>query len=840
MPFEEARYVREVLDPARQAGGAPPVDLRQRYQVTEDMSAAEVTETVRQVRQCWRRSRQMLKFRKLIDALEADHAKNYTSIFQAAADGDRGPLHAEIKRSAERDSKRLADVRQRLDDAAGKLRLLPPGVVAGIATSAGLGAQDATGLAAALGIEVREPDPLPQSPPYAAYAQVRAALDTLDERHLAGYVFPDRRTGIRVMGEIPGILDRVAKLEQDAQRKTRGPWTVSADVIFSALRNTPDPAALLLYDTVARLRERVREHSTDHTLMRHATDDLGLDPDDAKRLVFAIRQESGVSGGPGGRLRELIDAGKIQAAVDFVEALPAEALSGETAELASEVRARLAKAIRLRDEARTEADPDQAWIMIEDALRRAPDLSGAQDLLAGLPPRPPGQVRARLRGEVVAITWEPSPSRAGDIDYEVYRNGVPFAQATRPNASDARPPVNTPVIYSVAARRGEASSAPVDCAPLTLRPEPEDLRLTAVDGVVTGQWRTPAEVSRVVVKRDGRPIPVEGSGFRDRDVRNGTTYDYLIAAVYPDGRGEVTTPGLRRAVTPQARPVPVADFTVESALGGHGELLIRCAEPPSGVPQFMMLAAEPRWPYGTVVSLQEVRAAGQVLSATPTRDGYLLGSAQASGVLLAVTVAGDSATIGAYREHVNLTSPRRVSAVRRGGTVHIGLEWPSDVPEIEVTWGTRRLVVSSAAYRSQGGIRLDIPEGEAPEIHLAPTSVVNGTRVRGPAVLAPLSAVVPIRYDLRKEGAPWHRELVVHLTSGRPARVARLVLVIKAGGVQPGSAEDGRVLAEWSDISAPARLVVPLPRQPKPYWLRCFADGPIELIDPPVRVLKVG
>ncbi|MGW4423125.1 hypothetical protein [Streptosporangium sp. NPDC004631] len=840
MAFDDARYLREVLDPARQAGGAPPADLRQRYQIQDTMSAAEITETVRQVRQCWRRSRQMLKFRKVIDALEVEHAERYATIFEAVAGGDSGPLRAEIKQSAERDGKRLADVRRRLDDAAGKLRLLPPDVVAGIAKSAGVTLQDAGKLAAKLGIGVREPDELLQSPPYAAYAKVRAALDTLGQRHLLGFVFPDQPTGIRVLGAIPGILEQVAKLERDAQRKTRGPWTVSADTVFSGLRNTPDPEVLLRYDMTARLRERVREHPYDDTLMRHATDDLGLDPQDAKRLIFAIRQETGVTGGPAGRLRELVDAGEIQTAADFVEALPADALVGEAAELATEVRARLAKAVQLRDAAQAEADPDRAWMMLEDALSRAPDLPGAEDLFAGLAPQPPVDVRARLEGDVVVVTWQASLSRAGEIGYEVFRNGVPFAEVTRPGARDECLPVNKPVTYSVVARRRQAASAPVACAALTFRPEPDGLRLTAVDGVVIGHFRSPAGALRVVVTRDGRPILVEGSGFRDRNLRNGTTYEYLVAAVYPDGRGEAVTPGLRSAVTPQARPEPIAEFTVESDPGGRDELVIRCAEPPSGVLEFLALPSEPRWPYGASVPIEEVRAAGRVLPATPTRTGHVLRSVQVSGVLLVVTVVGDTASIGAFREHVNLTAPRQVSAVRRGGVVHVGLEWPGDVPEIEVRWGRERLMVNAAAYRSQGGIRLDVPEGEAPMIELAPTTVVKGTRIRGPAVLVPLLAIVPIRYDLRKKGLLGRRELVVDVTSDRPARIARLVLVIKAGRIQPSSADDGRVLGEWSAVDTPTRLVVPRPRQSRPYWLRCFAEGQVELIDPPIRVLKVG
>ncbi|MEV0165870.1 hypothetical protein [Nonomuraea fuscirosea] len=840
MPFDEERYLREVLEPARQAGGTPPLDLCRRYQITDRMSAAEVTEIVGQVRQCWRRSRQKLKFRKLIDALEVEHDQHYRAIFKAAADGDLAKLRTEIKLAAEREGKRVVDLRRRLDDAAGKLRLLPPDVVEGIGKSAGVSTQAVMALAAELGIDVREPDQLPQSSPYEPYANVRTALDLLSQRHLAGYVLAERPGGLQIMGDIPGILDRVATLEQRTQVRQRGAGTTIADGILAALRNTPDPVALLRYDIAVRLRERVREHPYDDTLMRHVTDDLGIEAGDAKRLIYAIRQESGVSGGPASRLRELVDAGRIHEAVGFLAVLSAETLSGEAAELAAEARARLAEAVRLRDAARTESDADQAWTMLDEALSRVSDLPGAEAMLAGLAPRPPGAVRARLHGDVVAIVWQPSPSRAGDIDYEVYRNGVPFAETGRPNASDERPPVNTPVTYSVTARRGQATSALAVCAPLTYRPEPEDLRLSAVDGVVTGRWRVPAEVLRVVVTRDGGPVRVESTGFRDQQVRNGVTYEYVISAVYSDGRGEVTTPGLRRSVTPQAKPVPVADFTVEPDPAGRDELLIRCAEPASGVLEFVLLASEPRWPFGTDVPIAEVRAAGRVLPATATREGYVLRAARVSGVLLAVTVVEDTATVGAHREHVNLSVPRRVSAVRRGGTIHIGLEWPKDVPEIEVRWGSRTMVVSSAAYRSQGGIRLDIPENEAPKVELAPTTVVKGARVRGQAVRVPLSSVVPLRYDVRREGAVWRRQLVVELTSEQPATVNRFVLVVKSGRIQPGSPEDGRVLGEWSGLSAPARLVVPMPRQPKPYWVRCFAEGPVELIDPPVRVLKVG
>ncbi|HEX8006097.1 MAG TPA: hypothetical protein VF482_06675, partial [Trebonia sp.] len=191
----------------------------------------------------------------------------------------------------------------------GKLRLLPPDLVAGIAKSVGVEGPQATQLAKGLGIEVREPDPLPQTPPYPAYGKVREALDTLGSAHLAMFVFKDRQ--VRVLGAIPGVLDQVTAREQEEQRRSRGPRTASADTVCSAVRATADPAALLLYDVVARLRERVREHPNDDTLLRHATEDLSLDPGEAKRLIFAIRHETGTFGGPSARPRELVDAGEI-------------------------------------------------------------------------------------------------------------------------------------------------------------------------------------------------------------------------------------------------------------------------------------------------------------------------------------------------------------------------------------------------------------------------------------------------------------------------------------------------------------------------------------------------
>jgi hypothetical protein len=83
--------------------------------------------------------------------------------------------------------------------------------------------------------------------------------------------------------------------------------------------------------------------------------------------------------------------------------------------------------------------------------------------------------------------------------------------------------------------------------------------------------------------------------------------------------------------------------------------------------------------------------------------------------------------------------------------------------------------------------------------------------------------------------------VTVALTAPRPVRLARLMLVLRAGRVMPQRPEDGETLVTWTDldITGMTRLTVPQPKRSRPYWLRCFAgDESLDLIDPPVRRLR--
>ncbi|TDC55906.1 hypothetical protein E1281_10005 [Actinomadura sp. KC345] len=881
MTFDDD-YRREVLEPAREAGDQPPEDLRVRYALADTLAdpraAPAVAARVKEVRQCWRRARGQLKYRKLIDRLEAEH-RELAPLFSAAERGDLRPLNARLRGGRERGERRRAQARARLADAAGTLRMATPAEIEGIARTGGVTRAELEGLAAGDRIEIREPDPLPTATPYPAYRKVQESLDVLGKRHLADFLFGARLTGpVRLLDGFaaPGAnlrldADAVAAAGAEWARRSRDTSTTHADTILAALRSGADLPELVLYDVVERLRERLRQRASERALLRFATEDLGIDQGDARRMVFAVVRESGPGGGLAGRLRALLDAGEVFAASELADAASVPRASGgpeapEEEVLAAEARHRLDTALRLRETAAAETDPDRAYRLLADALRLVRDLPGAAAHQRRLPPHPAASVTADVdapadasaaggRGEAaVRLSWAPSPSAAGAVSYQVVRrqgrpprdlrDGTPITGDV-----DGRPPVNVPLYYGVVAVRGEAAAAPAVAGPLLVRPDPGEVELLAGDGQVTGRWRCPAEAARVVVVRDGRTVPAGRDGFRER-VPNGRTHHYRICAVYLDASGrEVVTDGVRASVTPSAPPEPVYELTAGADASDPGLVRVRFDPPGNGTAELVLAEGPPPWPRSALVPLEEVRRDTRRLACAPVPRGLEVRPGS-SGWLLAVTVAEGTAAIGAYHRHVNLPPPRRLVAERRGAHVHVGFDWPPDVAEVELVYrvgagprppgGHGSEVVTRAAYDTQGGIRLPVPEDERVELSVAAAGTVGGSRVTGPPVTAEVEARTIVRYDVLRSGPPWRRTLTVRLTSPRPLRLARLALVLRAGRVMPHRPGDGETLGAWEQVPVPGELSLAVPDAPGPYWLRCFADDDsVELSDPPVRRLQV-
>lgn len=857
MSFDD-KYKTEVLEPARAAGDQPPEDLRLRYALPDPLTAAGVTAQVKQVRQCWRRTRGQLKYRKLIDRLEADH-RELTPVFTAAESGDLGPLKQRLRGGDERNARRRAEVRHRLLDAAGPLKVLSPSECEAIGRAGGISAAELSQLLRIDGLEVHEPDSLPMSAPYAGYQKAYESLQVLGSRHLLAFLLgSDRIGGIRVFGGIsaggvridPAGAERaLERVSGEWARRPRDTSATHAETVLIGLRTAMREGFLhdlLGHDLVYRLRERKAQRASDNALMDFAVRGLGLEPAEARRLVFSIGREGSLTAGPAARLRELLDAGSAHAASLLADTITDPEAAAEVAEAGQ----RVAAAARLLDEALAltgDGDLDEAWLRLSDALQLASDLPGAREHQRRLPPLPPSSVQASADGPSVRIVWTDSPSRAGEIAHEVVRRvgRAPFDSADGTLVSggfDDTPPVNVPLYYAVYARRGEATSSPVACGPVVVRPEPSHIDLASGDGTVTGRWDCPAEAARVAVYRDGRPISTRREGFTDHAVTNGVTHRYRVAAVYLDGTEEIETAGVVMSITPHAPPDPVVAFAMEPH--SRERLLLRFEPPENGLVEAWLLDREPQWAAGAVIPHADL--IGRRVEAAPHTHGLVVRPG-ASGILLLVTISGESAAVGASRRHVDLPAPSGLVATRRGAEVHLGFGWPGDAAAVAVTYeigdeGAKRVSVSRAAYMAEGGVHLPVPESEPVKVSVSGTTEQEGSVLTGPPVTAKVAARPLVRYDVEPSGPLWRRVLLLKLTPDKPVTLSRLDLVLRDGRVMPQRPSDGETLVSWQDfeLKAETTLRVPMPKRNGAYWLRCFASAEAELADPPVRRLQQG
>ena len=174
--------------------------------------------------------------------------------------------------------------------------------------------------------------------------------------------------------------------------------------------------------------------------------------------------------------------------------------------------------------------------------------------------------------------------------------------------------------------------------------------------------------------------------------------------------------------------------------------------------------------------------------------------------------------------------------------------WPRDDCRVEVAWtsgdqrGSAR--ISRPEYNRNGGMRLSVGPGAA-RIRLS--SIVESAEGRwsSPEVVLQLdgaghSAGYRMLWPTRLIG---RGPLRIEFTADTATRGQVVVVHAQSGPYLPQRRDDSYVVQRISlDIPAdePQLVAVPIPKLPKPYWVRCFAETPetLTLTDPPSDTLK--
>lgn len=886
MSFDDKRYVAEVLEPARKADTLP--DLPQRYGITDTMPADAVVARVDEVRRAWRRARQQARFTTLVDRLNAEHGE-LEKLFEQVRDGDVGPLRAELRRRRQQTAGRLAGLVDEVVAIAGELRRVTPRVLMDAAARHGIPADDVRTLVAGgiEGVGISEPDELPVTAPVRAFEAYRAALRVLGHRHAADFLAERQVSGVSIFdrfavaGEPRLRLDAavLAALRDRWAERPRNERSTSADTVRNTLHGVVGDRdavlRLLQYEIAEPLRDRRRGGVPDAMLVNHAKE-LGIAAEDARRLVFAIRHEDIGTGASSvhRQLTALRDAGQVYEAAQLAGTV---SLPEDATELAAELRRLVDRAVELRDRASAgaagsldAAEVDRRWGRLTEARRLVPDLPSVDEAMRRLAPAPPTGVRVAISGRAVSVSWQASRSAVGDLTYQVIRQrNRPPANALDADrtvartdglaAKDEAPPLNETLYYAVLTQRdGTAATTLAVSGPVRVRPEPEDVRLHAGDGVVEGRWRPPAAAERVLVRRaaDGTPSAAAGveiaanpSGFRDTGVRNNTTYRYWIGAVYLDRSGTAaTTAGTVWSATPTTKPDPVRSLGVRLDPDDADRLRLEFTAPAHGAVEVVECADRPQWTVGRELELSAARRAGTPVTGTPTPAGLTVRRPARPVYYLALTVAGDMAVVGAVTEFVWVAPLTGLTARRLGAEVTLGWQWPDGLGTVEVGWSqggaepTRRRV-TRASYQADGGVRLPADPASALAITVRPVVRVGAEDRTGAEQRLTVPGRLQARYAVTWTGPPWRRRVVVEVSADLAVRIERLVLGLRPGKVLPLRLDLCARLAELSDVDLapgrPARLEVDAPRQARPYWLRCFVeDDGVELLDPPPDQLR--
>ncbi|HZM74299.1 MAG TPA: hypothetical protein VFC19_01150 [Candidatus Limnocylindrales bacterium] len=855
MAFDAERYRREVLDPARAAGNRPTDDLMLRYQLPSALDSERVKRAVAEVTAHWRQQRGKLAYRDVIQRLETDHHE-----LAAVLAGPSHALRQKIDELRRKEDARSVEVAQELagySEATGMISSVMVDQLAARGYDKALVLRQAQ----SRGIEVRSPDTLPAESPSPA-PQLASDLATLGCRHVADFLFGSRQSSVTVFG---GHIKQQDMSRLDAigrEWAARAGNRKAAEGALAVLRrlSAEQVNQMLLYQCAEAVRARRDQHFGVADWLREAQG-LGLPLPDAKRLVFAVRCEVARRGSPLARqLSELVGSGAMMSAARLVQGLADTEIPPDAAPLAAKAVHDAQRAAQLRERAARTADADAAWALLDESVALASDLPDVDNIRRGLPPKPPGRPAAAVGENQVSVGWGASASTTGPIAYRLLRARSPaqpgevVAESPATVHADRNPPVNVPLHYSVIAYRGAAAGQPVAAAgPVWYLPDLSDLEAATSDGLVSASWRRRPEASGVLVRRstrpprdatDGDPVAVaEGAtAFDDRDVASGTTYHYLLVTVYigPDGQVRHSA-GVRITATPARPPQPVRELAVEADPAEPGWLLVRFEPPEAGTVQLRELPEPPDDPAGTRMPVSALPGR-KVMPSQQVANGIRCRPTPGSVVLLAVTVNGNAAVLGAHHEWVAVAAPTAMRYRRFGGRVVLTWEWPPEVSEIEVSWripGQRRHQesISAARYEAEGGAVVTPPRGTAVEISVAPVIQTGLRRSVGGGRTLLVQVPVHASYTIKLAGTRWNRRAVAVVTVTQPVRISRLVLLLAKGINMPLRVGDGEVLAELLDFVAspavPVQLQAPLKGITRPFWLRCFAEGAeVELDDP--------
>jgi hypothetical protein len=830
--FDEARYRKDVLDPARKAGNVPPPDLMTRYAVSAAMAgnAAAFDARVTEVVKCWRGLQQAIVFRPLAVALLAAHARLKDA-------GELSYASFERQQTADRDEA-LAGLEAKIKDIAASTPAVLRSMVSWLQREYHdlIGAATiASQLASHQVTVIDHPWVLPARP--SRLSGLAAHLDTLDLRLAAETVFGTSavRAGFRLhegfeltSGERITQARLAAKKKELGQRPPDGRKTAHEHVL-QVLQQCADRGeldALLLWQLIEVLQPQVTEGLPNRSVVSLASG-LGLDRAEAAVLVLTLTQQRSANRGTG------------------------------------------AAALRRQvNEAEQAGDTEEAAALLAELIDSHGDGDGSlESRLRSLPPPPPAHVLATPQEDTVRVEWKPAPTQVRHVRYRVVRcsgrpagspsAGLTVAETADLSAVDRAAPNGVRLHYTVFATRGaDAWSAGTSAAEVLRLPEVTDFRLEAQPDAIAGSWRVAlGSTDVIVIRAEGSPpdpagghqVPAGLTGFHDTGLQRGTRYYYRACAVYVNDAGERwQTPGVVSWATPETPLDAVPELHVELLPADDPGIVLAWPTVEAGTVGIYRSNGPPPLPAGTSIGLDELTrfgdpVSGQVTSGADGESSLRTRVFNGRSCFTAITLGAERALVGATATVAVMSPVGEPRARRDGDQVWLRWTWAEDCHVCRVEWSPGPDRSPAAPPIECGRQRFCDDGGFGIEVGPDPVTVSIRSIYRdaaGEIQSAPAEVTVPgrdvmVRYAFQRKTwwAPWRWDRLV-LRTDRECQLPSLTVVRRIGRIMPLHPEHGEPVFSLPGTQLfpdrPLSVRIPGLGGHEPGRLACFFSG-----DPP-------
>lgn len=603
----------------------------------------------------------------------------------------------------------------------------------------------------------------------------------------------------------------------------------------------------------------------------------GIDPIDAGRILLYVIPAGAAQQRTFADVQSLIAAGSLKEARRLYGALLAES-GGSESDVQKSALAALDGTEQKVDElrqraaaAQTAGDLETAAKAFNDALTICCDDEALSAAARALPPAAPIRFVASLSEDArtANLSWEPGFGSTEDVRYQVIRkvgtppqnntDGTPLGSSIAATSfEDVRPPAAVMVYYGVSASRGGGAS-PVAVAEVIALPPVTEVVVTSDPSSVTLRWTAPPEASSIEIIQsapDGSSVALPAgaqSGTTSSGLRMGTTYTYLLTALYFSASGEQLKSRTERITgVPRGTAKPVTELLISAwpTTGTQPEIAVEWPSVGGFEVEVWHYAQKPSWLPGTRLPMSEIRAQGSQVAgrlvANSGRDGVQGVTSQGLRHYVAITRDGEFGLVGICRPYGSAPAVQNLRAERFGDEAVLSWDWPGAEYQVRVTWagsakGERTIAMSD--YRKEGGCRIQIGSGGG-TVTVASVAGEGDTQWVSPETsIAVAGGDQAVSYDVEFQKKLWGPPSGATLTFELPETGTRIDVIVigQYNKFMPFDATQGFELKRTTVSADATQVIVSIPRGNGPLWVRAFTStAGIRLEDPPTTRMKVG